>query len=58
MLKENFQPFIYTLFIGVMIVYLVNDPPHVVIRHKNLDMMRDDITYIESEDTCQLDEGL
>jgi hypothetical protein len=55
MLKENFQPFIYTLFIGVMIVYLVNSPPRVVIKHKNIDMMRDDITYIESEDTCPLE---
>lgn len=50
MLKENFQPFIYTLFIGVMIVYIVNEPHRVVIKHKNIDMMKDDITYIE--DTC------
>ena len=55
MLKENFNPFIYTLFIGVMIVYLLNDPPHVIIKHKNIHMLRDDeITYIESEDTCPL----
>ena len=53
MLKENFQPFIYTLFIGVMIVYLVNDPPNVIIRHKNIDTLRDNmIDYIETEDYC------
>jgi len=56
MLKENFESFIYTLFVGVMIVYLVNKPPHIIIKHKTIDMLQDnEISYIESEDTCPND---
>jgi hypothetical protein len=53
MLKENFQSFIYTLFFGVMIVYILNIPPSVVIKHKTIDMLEDDmVDYIESEESC------
>lgn len=52
MLKENFESFIYALFIGVMIVYVVNEPPHVIIKHKTDDM----VDIIESEDTCPWEE--
>ena len=56
MLKENFQSFIYTLFIGVMIVYIFNEPHSVIIKHKTIDMLEDDmIDYIENEDTCPFD---
>ena len=53
MLKENFQSFIYTLFFGVMIVYILNTPPHVVIKHKTIDMLKNDmVDYIENEESC------
>ena len=56
MLKEDFQSFIYTLFIGVMIVYILNTPPNVVIKHETIDMLQNDmVEYIEREDTCSID---
>ena len=54
MLKENIQTFIYTLFIGVMVVYVFNNPPNVIIKHKSLNELANmkSFNYIETEETC------
>ena len=54
MLKENMQTFIYTLFIGIMIVYIFNEPPNVIIKHKSLNELNNMkyFHYIETEGSC------
>lgn len=46
MLNQNF---IFTLFFGIMIAYIYNQPPKVVFKYKKLDNLND-INIIE--DTC------
>lgn len=54
MLKENLQTFVYSLFVGVMVVYVFNKPPKVVIKHKNLNDLAN-VNYIETDEICPND---
>lgn len=51
------QTFIYTLFIGIMIVYIFNEPPNVIIKHKSLNELNNMkyFHYIETEGSCAND---
>ncbi len=49
MLKENFINPIILLFFGILIIYLLNKPPTVIIKHPKIDTMGN-VNYLVEND--------
>jgi hypothetical protein len=45
MLKENFINPIILFFFGILIIYLLNKPPTVIIKHPKIDTMKN-VNYL------------
>lgn len=45
MLKENFINSIGLFFFGILIIYLINKPPTVIIKHPKIDTMKN-VNYL------------
>jgi len=49
MLKENFINPIILFFFGILIIYLLNKPPTVIVKHSKIDTMAN-INYLVEND--------
>ena len=52
MLKENLHHFIFSLFVGFLVIYYMNEPKTVVIKHPNINKISN-ITYFEEEEDME-----
>jgi len=50
MLKERIYYFIISLFFGLLVVYIINKPPIVIITHPDLNKISEVIFIDEDED--------
>ena len=49
MLKERIYYLISSLFIGLLVIYLINKPPIVFITHPNINQISE-VTFIDEKD--------
>lgn len=49
MLKERIYNLISSLFIGLLVIYLINKPPVIFITHPNIDQINE-VTFIDEND--------
>ena len=49
MLKEKVYNFIILMFFGILIVYLFNTPPCIIIKHEIIDELSN-VKYIDDDD--------
>lgn len=49
MLKERIYYFISCLFIGLLVIYVMNKPPVVFITHPNINQISE-VTFIDEDD--------
>lgn len=49
MLKERIYYFISSLFIGLLVIYVMNKPPVVFITHPNINQISE-VTFIDEDD--------
>jgi hypothetical protein len=49
MLKERIYYFISSLFIGLLVIYVMNKPPIVFITHPNINQISE-VTFIDEDD--------
>ncbi len=45
MLKENYFNHIFLFFIGILVIYLLNKPPTVIVKHPKIDNMNN-VNYL------------
>ncbi len=45
MLKENYFNHVFLFYIGILIIYLLNQPPTIIVKHHKIDNMKN-INYL------------
>jgi hypothetical protein len=45
MLKENYFNHIFLFFIGILVIYLFNQPPTIIVKHQKIDNMKN-VNYL------------
>ena len=46
MLKERIFNFLICIFVGLLVVYLINKPPTIIIKYPNIDNLQN-VTFVE-----------